>query len=279
MRFIASDNKIYYGDAAQAGTPTTARVITGDIFGTHALGETKEVKRLLCPIDPARIRTVRGIGLNYRKHAKETNLPIPKYPILFHKPSTSITGPHDPIYIPKLIQSRNTSDYECELVIVMGTRCKDVTEAEAVGCILGYSVGNDVSQREWQMELGGTQWSFSKGFDASAPLGPQIVSPSILHDASGLRIKTTIAGETLQDSSTSDLIFSVPQIVAFLSQGTTLMPGDVIYTGTPEGVGLGRTPKRFLKDGEVVEVELEGVGKCSNQVIWEKSTGIVRANL
>ena len=158
VRFLATDGKVYYGDAAGAGHPTRARVISGDIFGQYSLGEDwKEIRTLMCPIDPAQVRTVRGIGLNYLTHAKETGLPVPQFPIVFHKPSSALTGPFDGIYIPQLLQSRNSSDFECELVVVIGRRAKDVTEAEALDYVLGYTVGNDVSQREWQMTLGGTQ--------------------------------------------------------------------------------------------------------------------------
>ena len=157
VRFLATDGKIYYGDATDPGIPSSARVITGDVFGSYSIGESTPIRTLLCPIDPSHVRTVRGIGLNYRKHAEETGLPIPKHPILFHKPVTSLAGPLDPIYIPKGLQAHNASDYECELVIVMGKMAKDVKRHEAMQYILGFTVGNDVSQREWQMSLGGTQ--------------------------------------------------------------------------------------------------------------------------
>lgn len=273
VRFIAHDNEVYYGNASTTGTPSSANIITGDIFGAYKIASSQTpIKKLLCPIDTATIRTVRGIGLNYLTHAKETNLPIPKYPILFHKPVTAVCGPDDDIKIPKFIQGENNaSDYECELVIVIGRTAKDVSKENALEYVLGYTVGNDVSQRVWQMEKGGSQWCFSKGFDNSAPIGPQIVTPDLLHDASGLRISTTLNGDRVQDSSTSDLIFNVRELIAFLSQGTTLLPGDVIFTGTPHGVGMSRSPQRYLRHGDEVVVSIDAIGSCRNIVSWGTS--------
>lgn len=150
---------------------------------------------------------------------------------------------------------------------MIGKTCADVPESKALDYVLGYAVGNDVSHRDWQLARGGSQWSLGKGFDGWAPYGPGIVSSSLIKDPQNLRIQTRLNGKIVQDSSTKDMIFGIAKTIAFLSQGTTLLPGDLIFTGTPQGVGMGRKPQPvWLKDGDVVDVELEGVGICSNKV-------------
>ena len=159
-------------------------------------------------------------------------MPLPTYPILFYKPVTALTGPFDAIPVPALAQEVAGLDYECELVVVIGKEAYDVQESKALSYVLGYAVGDDVSHREWQLKRGGGQWSLGKGFDGWAPFGPGIVSPSIINDPQTLRIFTKVNGEIVQDSSTKDMIFGVAKTIAFLSQGTTLLPGDLIFTGT-----------------------------------------------
>lgn len=161
-------------------------------------------------------------------------------------------------------------DYECELVAIIGSPCADIPESSALDHVLGYAVGDDVSHRDWQLKHGGGQWSLGKGFDAWAPYGPGIVSTSLIPDPQNLRISTKLNGETVQESNTKDMIFGVAKTIAFLNQGTTLLPGDIIFTGTPHGVGMGRNPQVWLRDGDVVEVGLEGVGTCSNRVEFTK---------
>ena len=200
----------------------------------------------------------------------QSNMPIPKYPVLFYKPITSLTGPTDPIPIHALAQQFSGLDYECELVAVIGKACSDVPESSALDYVLGYSVGNDVSHRDWQLKYGGGQWGLGKGFDGWAPYGPGIVSPKLIPDPQNLKISTKLNGKTVQESSTGDMIFGIAKTIAFLSQGTTLLPGDLIFTGTPQGVGMGRKPQLWLKDGDVVEVGLEGVGTCVNKVEFAK---------
>jgi 2-keto-4-pentenoate hydratase/2-oxohepta-3-ene-1,7-dioic acid hydratase in catechol pathway len=197
-------------------------------------------------------------------------MPIPKYPILFYKPVTSASGPTDPIPVPLMAQEAEGLDYECELVAVIGKEARDVKEEDALEYVLGYAVGNDVSHREWQIARGGGQWALGKGFDGWAPFGPAIVSNELILDPQKLQISTKVKGKQMQKQSTSDMIFGVAKTIAFLSQGTTLLPGDLIWTGTPEGVGMGRDPKVWLKDGDVAEVGLEGVGSCENRVVFEK---------
>lgn len=193
-------------------------------------------------------------------------MPIPKYPILFYKPVTSITGPFSPIPIHPIAQENPGLDYECELVAVIGKPCTDVPKSEALSYIAGYAVGNDVSHRDWQLKRGGGQWALGKGFDGWAPFGPAIVSPSVIDDPQKLRISTKVNGEVRQDMGTQDMIFGVAETVSFLSRGTTLLPGDLIFTGTPQGVAMGMREPRWLRDGDVVEVGLEGVGTCRNRV-------------
>ncbi|GKT75916.1 fumarylacetoacetate hydrolase [Colletotrichum tofieldiae] len=195
---------------------------------------------------------------------------IPKFPVLFYKPVTSLAGPTDPIPVHPVAQTGSTLDYECELVIIIGKAAADVSEDEALNYILGYAVGNDVSHREWQIQRGGGQWSLGKGFDGWAPFGPGIVTNKIVKDPQNLKIFTKVNGETVQNNNTKDMIFGIKKTISFLSQGTTLLPGDVIFTGTPEGVGMGRKPQLWLKDGDVVEVGLENVGSCINKVEFSK---------
>lgn len=217
-------------------------------------------------------------------------MPIPKYPVLFYKPVTALGGPYDPVPVHAMAQEEEGLDYECELMAVIGKRCTDVSEADALNYVLGYSVGNDISHRDWQIKRGGGQWGLGKGFNGWAPWGPGIVSSSLIKDPQNLNIKTVLNGNTvqvrlpkqypvpvhnnikltvLQDSNTSDMIFSVAKAISFLSKGTTLLPGDVIMTGTPQGVGAGRSPPLWLKDGDICEVSLEGVGTIVNKVEFE----------
>jgi len=280
VRFLATDGNVYYGDAilpsgeSDIAKTKQALIITGSIFGKHEVtDQTAIVRLLLAPLAPEDVRTVRCLGLNYALHAKESNMAIPKYPVLFYKPVTSLSGPTDPIPIHPLAQEGEGLDYECELVAVIGKVCRDVSEADALDHVFGYAVGNDVSHREWQIAKGGGQWSLGKGFDGWAPYGPGIVSSSLIKDPQTLRISTKLNGKTVQDSNTSDMIFNIRQTIAFLSKGTTLLPGDVIFTGTPSGVGMGRNPKLWLKDGDVVEVSLESVGTVKNKVQFASTGG------
>ncbi|KAJ9294763.1 hypothetical protein DTO271G3_6683 [Paecilomyces variotii] len=277
VRFLAKDGHIYYGDAIlPSGTTdiaqtTKARVIQGDIFGQHFVTDrVAEVKTLLAPLARDDVKTVRCLGLNYEQHAKESNMPAPKYPVVFFKPVTSLSGPTDEIPVGPMAQEVEGVDYECELVIVIGKEAKNVSEAEALDYVLGYAVGDDVSHREWQIKRGGGQWALGKGFDGWAPWGPGIVSSDIIRNPNNLRISTKLNGKTVQDSTTKDMIFGVAKTVSFLSRDTTLVPGDIIFTGTPQGVGMGRKPQLWLKDGDVVEVALEGVGSCTNKVVFTK---------
>lgn len=159
-------------------------------------------------------------------------MPLPKYPVLFYKPITSLGGPFDNVPIPTMAQEVDGLDYECELVAVIGKEAREVPESKALDYVMGYAVGDDVSHREWQLKRGGGQWALGKGFDGWAPYGPGIVSSALIKDPQALRISTKVNGKTVQDSSTKDMIFGVAKTISFLSQGTTLLPGDLIFTGT-----------------------------------------------
>ncbi|KAL8874487.1 MAG: hypothetical protein Q9174_000180 [Haloplaca sp. 1 TL-2023] len=278
IRFLAKDGRTYYGDAIlppgvnDLAQVTQANVIKGDVFGKHDVtDQIASVRLLLAPLAPEDVRTVRCLGLNYEQHAKESKMPLPKYPVLFYKPATALGGPCDAIPVPMPAQEVDGLDYECELVAIIGKAAHNVSESEALAHVMGYAVGNDVSHREWQLKRGGGQWALGKGFDGWAPFGPGIVSSSLIKDPQALNISTRLNGNVVQDSSTRDMIFGVAKTISFLSQGTTLLPGDVIFTGTPQGVGSGRSPPLWLRDGDVVEVNLEGIGTCSNKVEYAKS--------
>ncbi|KAL8656658.1 MAG: hypothetical protein Q9210_000090 [Variospora velana] len=278
IRFLAKDGRVYYGDAILASGITNiakasqARVIRGDLFGKHDVtDQIAEVLLLLAPLAREDVKTIRCLGLNYEQHAKESRMPLPKYPVLFHKPVTALTGPFDNIPVAAPAQQVEGLDYECELVAIIGKEARDVPESKALDYVLGYAVGNDVSHREWQLKRGGGQWALGKGFDGWAPFGPGIVSSTLIKDPQRLKIGTKLNGQTVQDSSTRDMIFGVAKTIAFLSQGTTLLPGDILFTGTPQGVGAGRSPPLWLNNGDVVEVSLEGIGTCTNKVEYVQS--------
>jgi 2-keto-4-pentenoate hydratase/2-oxohepta-3-ene-1,7-dioic acid hydratase in catechol pathway len=240
------------------------RTIQGDVFGEwHASDEAipADQVRLLAPVAPP---NVIAIGLNYRKHAEESGAALPERPVVFIKATTAVNNPGDPIALPRT--APDEVDYECELAIVIGKRAKHVSEAEALAYVLGYTCGNDVSARDVQNRLD-RQWARAKSFDTFAPLGPWIETG--IENPDNLRLSTRLNGQTMQDSSTNDLIFSCRQLIAYLSANMTLLPGTVILTGTPSGVGFARTPPVFLRPGDVVEVEIEGIGTLRNPVIAE----------
>ena len=229
------------------------------------LAPSDQVLTLLCPLtDPKKILC---IGLNYRDHAIETGSSIPSEPVVFCKMPTAMIGPNEPILLPKVSQE---VDYEAELVVVIGKKLRHASEQQASEGIFGYSVGHDVSARDWQKNKPGKQWFLGKSFDSFAPLGPSIVTADSVPDPNNLRISCKINGELLQDSSTKELIFKPIELVSYISQVMTLEPGDVIYTGTPSGVGVARQPNRFLKQGDVVEIEIESLGVLRNPCVLER---------
>jgi len=196
------------------------------------------------------------IGLNYRDHAAETGAAIPAEPIVFFKSTTAITGPYDGVVIPK---GSNKTDWEVELAVVIGKKAKHVAVEDALSHVAGYLLHNDYSEREWQLERGG-QWVKGKSADTYAPLGPWLATTDEIADPNALPLWLTVNGEKLQESNTSNFIFNIQHVISYLSGFMTLLPGDVITTGTPAGVGLGFTPPRYLKPGDVVELGIEGLG-------------------
>lgn len=205
----------------------------------------------------ARVGKMVCIGLNYYDHATEVNMEIPKEPVVFIKATSAITGPNDPVIMPR---GSTKTDWECELGIVIGTAAKYVDEADALSHVAGYLVVNEVSEREWQLERGGT-WDKGKSCDTFAPLGPWLVTPDEVGDVQNLALSLSVNGDQMQAGNTSDMIFSVARIISYLSQIMTLHPGDIISTGTPAGVGVGMKPQRFLRAGDVVELNIENLGR------------------
>jgi 2,4-diketo-3-deoxy-L-fuconate hydrolase len=210
----------------------------------------------------ARPEKIVAIGLNYEDHAAETGAEIPDKPVVFTKYPNTIIGPGAPIRIPPLTEQ---VDYEAELAVVVGRRAKNVSELEALDYVFGYTNANDVSARDLQFSEGG-QWTRSKSIDTFLPLGPYVATRDEVPDPQNLYIRAILNGETVQDGTTSRMIFTVAELVSFLSQGMTLEPGDVIITGTPPGVGMARDPQLWMKPGDEVSIEIEGLGTLTNPV-------------
>ncbi|OFV81137.1 MAG: hypothetical protein A2W26_10120 [Acidobacteria bacterium RBG_16_64_8] len=206
------------------------------------------------------------VGRNYREHVEQEGAELPSWPILFAKFANTLCGHGDPILLPDGI---GHVDAEAELSVVIGRSARNVSADRALDVVAGYVCGNDMSARELQFDDG--QWFRGKGLDTFCPIGPEIVSVDLLGDAGDLRVVQRVNGDVLQDSRTSKLIFSVPELVAFISRFLTLEPGDLILTGTPEGVGYFRSPRLSLKPGDVVEVEIEGIGVLRNPVVASAS--------
>lgn len=245
----------------------TALPLAGAALGPlEPAGEPIPIGRLLAPLVPP---VVMGIGLNYRAHAAEQGKEPPERPMMFMKNPAAVCGPNDDIIIPDVCQDRQQVDFECELGVIIGRACKNVQAEHALEFVLGYTAANDVSARWWQKHAGGGQFNRGKSFDTFCPIGPCIVTGDELGDPGILRVQTRVNGQTMQDSNTSDLIFPVAELIAFLSQGTTLLPGTLILTGTPGGVGFARTPPVWLCDGDMVEVEVETIGVLRNRVVYE----------
>lgn len=240
-------------------------IVEGDQIELFALsgqartGEIADLRsvRLLAPVAPP---NVLAIGLNYGRHAAESQMKPPDHPLLFIKATTSVIGPNDPIILPHMAPSE--VDYEAELCIVIGRTAKNVSKEQALDYVFGYTCGNDVSARDCQFRLDG-QWARGKSFDTFCPLGPWIETDL---QADDVRIRSLLNGRTMQDSTTSDLIFDCPTLISFLSHNMTLLPGTVIMTGTPEGVGFPRKPPVYLQPADVIEVEIEGIGTLRNPV-------------
>jgi len=224
----------------------------------HALGEVE----LLAPVPNP--RKFLAIGINYADHIRETGREAPTFPVFFNKQVTCITGPHDPIQVPRV---SSDVDFEGELGIVIGRRCRQVPAERAHEVIAGFLVVNDVTVRDWQYRS--PTWTLGKSFDTHGPTGPWITTPDEVGDPQDLRIRTLLNGETMQDASTAEMIFGCAEQIATLSTACTLEPGDLVSTGTPAGVGVARTPPVFLRAGDTVRIEIDGVGTIENPVVDE----------
>jgi len=225
--------------------------------GPRVTDEPVQVARLLAPVAPP---SIFAIGMNYREHARETGREVPSEPVIFMKAVTSLNHPGSPIVLPAV---SSKVDYEAELAVVIGRKARNVSQERALDHVLGYTCANDVSERYWQRRLG--QWIRGKSFDTFCPLGPWIETQ--VADPNALRVCCRLNGLTMQDSTTADMIFSVAELISFLSQDLTLQPGTVILTGTPQGVGEARNPPVFLRPGDEVTVAVEGIGELSNPIL------------
>jgi 2-keto-4-pentenoate hydratase/2-oxohepta-3-ene-1,7-dioic acid hydratase in catechol pathway len=248
-----------------AASPAVRKAAADAVASPHAVWYATNAVKLLPPVpDPAKILCV---GLNYADHAREGGKAIPTEPVLFAKYSNTLIGAGDPIKLPKVAQK---VDYEAELVIVIGKRGRHIpNDKSAFDYVGGYTCGHDVSARDWQFRGEEKQWTVGKTFDTFAPTGPVLVTADELTDPHSLQVQLRLNGTTMQNSNTKEFIFQVPHVLWFISQVVTLEPGDLIFTGTPPGVGISRNPQVLLKPGDVVEVEVQGIGVLKNPVVAE----------
>jgi len=250
-------------------TETAARVARRGGDGRLKLtNEVVSVDLLLPPLEPPAIFCV---GLNYLDHAKEVGMELPRTPIVFMKAINALTGHNSAIVIPAVAADPPEVDYEAELGVVIGRPAKNVSEADAMQYVLGYTIANDVTARRWQGKKGGGQWVRSKSFDTFLPLGPYLIPAADVPNPAALSIRTWVNDTLVQDGSTSQMIFSIPRLIAFLSQDTTLLPGTLILTGTPAGVGYVRN--NFLAAGDVVRITIDGLGTLRNPVAQATAWG------
>ena len=263
FRYLDQSGKMGFGRFDSEGK--TFLIHQKDNGDFEATDEAITPFQLLTPID---FRCIYAIGLNYLAHAEETGMEIPKYPMVFMKAPTAVQNPGDPVVLPRFLRSDKV-DYEAELGVVIGRPCKNVKPEDALSYVLGYVCANDVSARDWQKEKGGGQFCRGKTFDTFCPVGPCLATADEIPDPSSLTIRSYVNDEKMQESKTDDLIFDVPALISFLSGSTTLLPGTLILTGTPAGVGEARDPKRFLIPGDEVTVEIDGVGMLTNPVVEE----------
>ncbi|MFI4911623.1 MAG: fumarylacetoacetate hydrolase family protein [Sedimentisphaeraceae bacterium JB056] len=259
-RILEKSGEVMYAAAQSDGRLLR---INGNIFGQYSVDENCEVEasQWLSPVQPL---TYLCVAANYKLHIEECDVEEPPLPKIFMKNSGCVAGHKQPIRIPSICDDE--VDFEGELAAVIGKSCCNVSPEEAYGYILGYTASNDVSARIWQLEKGDGQWCRGKSFDTFGPLGPVLVTPDEIENPDDLAIKTILNGEVVQESRTSYMIRTIGELISFLSQDTTLLPGTVVLTGTPEGVGWAREPKLLLKKGDTVSVEIENVGVLENPV-------------
>ncbi len=253
--FIQDYNESFF---EEGGLENLARMLVK--YGSD-LPELPAGERLGAPI--ARPSKIVCIGLNYALHAKETNATPPAEPVIFLKSTTAVVGPNDPVMIPK---DSVKTDWEVELAIVIGKKASYVDESEALDYVAGYCLHNDISEREYQLERSGT-WDKGKGCDTFAPLGPWLVTPDEIPDPHQLRLWLTVNGQKMQDGNTNDFIFNIPHVIAYTSRFMTLLPGDVISTGTPSGVALGMAQPRYLRAGDIMELGIDHLGTSKQTCI------------
>jgi 2-keto-4-pentenoate hydratase/2-oxohepta-3-ene-1,7-dioic acid hydratase in catechol pathway len=264
IRFLSEDERVLTG-VFDPEEPDVSRVIEGDIFTDIAVTERWEkIKTILSPLTPVNILC---LGLNYGDHAAETKVKLPESPVLFYKGTNSVVGPGSPIVLPRV--GPNEVDYEAELAVIIGNKVKNVSADDARGSIFGYTCANDVSARDWQIFKQKRQWARGKSFDTFCPLGPYMVTADEIADPDNLSIRAILNDTVMQESNTANMIFDVAEIISDLSQSMTLYPGTLILTGTPEGVGFTREPPVFLRDGDIITIEIEGIGKLVNPVRQE----------
>ncbi|BCS28216.1 fumarylacetoacetate hydrolase family protein [Aspergillus puulaauensis] len=278
VRFIAAeDSQIHLGQLVDTardvgrdtfdGANIPVFLIEGSIFDGRVTETILHIQQLLSPVSREQCSYIRCLGLNYLDHAREANMALPKAPVLFTKPRTALVGPYPTtVNVPKCAQDE-TSDYEAELCVVIGKTGRDIPEEDALEYVLGYTASNDVSARSLQMIT--PQWSFSKGLDGSCPIGPVLVSPSVIEDPQNLPIKAIHNGRVVQDGHTKDMIFSIKKQISYLSQGTTLEAGTIFLTGTPAGIGYFREPRVVLRDGDDMRVEIGKIGTLVNEIRYE----------
>ena len=263
IRFTDTEGCTHWGEEAVCGA--VAPVLEGNPYtGLTPSGASATVASLLSPIEPVNIFC---IGLNYREHAVESGEEIPRHPVIFMKPTSTVNCCGGPIRVPACQLKGPEVDYEGELAVVIGRACRDVSAERALDFVLGYTCANDVSARRWQMHAGAGQWIRGKSFDTFCPLGPALVTADEIADPQALGLRTVINGQVMQDHTTGDMIFPVAELISFLSRDTTLLPGTVILSGTPQGVGFARKPPVWLQPGDEVTVEIEGIGRLTNPVV------------
>ena len=260
IRYLDHSSKIQYAAEQPGGAHLR---MEGDPFGNNRVTqESASIAKILAPVVPVMIWC---IGQNYRQHAAEVGMSSGDYPVLFAKGANTLQDPGAPIAIPTRAGTAEL-DYEGELVVIIGKACKDVSREHALEYVAGYTCGNDVSARDWQLKKGGSQWCRGKSFDTFAPIGPCLVTPASIPDPNGLAIQTTVNGRVMQDGNTRDMVRDVATLIEFLSQSTTLLPGTAIFSGTPHGVGMAQKPPLWLKDGDEVSITIEKIGTLTNTV-------------
>ena len=266
IRFLDADGATRLGatdptsDVSTSAPPATARLIEGSLTGSYRVTDaTARVAKLLYPIEPAMIL---GIGANYRAVFTSSGRPLPDYPIVFFKLANALANPDDPIVLPRKAIRADEVKYEGELCVVIGRGGKNIPASRAMEHVLGYTIANDVSGSDWQGARVGMQWAKGKGFDTFCPLGPAIVTADEIGDPASLRVVTRVDGTVEQDESVAQMVFAVPELIAFLSAGHTIADGSIILTGTPPGA-------RFVKPGERIDITIDRIGTLSNPVVEE----------